>query len=141
MTRYTDIVGWNLRTISIVMLAVLSVLPVSRALCTVMCDSVPAAEAAAHHHGAPHCPEAAADALGVQFEAAGDHDCSNHEAAPAQAMLKASERDQSSSLSSASLILLPSSVLELAHTTSISAGHSPGFGGTPPGTTPLPLRI
>ena len=52
LARYTRIVGWNLRTISVAMLMVLFVLPLSGTLCALACDQAAHSEGSGHHHEA-----------------------------------------------------------------------------------------
>src|SRR5688572_7632942 len=60
LSRYTRNVGWNLRTISITMLMVLALLPLSGALCAITCDVAAHTESSRHHHGAAHEAKTAA---------------------------------------------------------------------------------
>ena len=57
-SRYTRNVSWRHR-ISLVLLIVLTALPVSGTVCTMLCDSAAATRAAAHHGSGKPCDEQA----------------------------------------------------------------------------------
>ena len=88
---YTRIVGWKHR-ISVVVLVVLAVVPVSRALCAVACGS--SAETSSAHHGraSEQCDEPAWSPPGVHIEDVSDHDCSAHGATVPHVATAAAER-------------------------------------------------
>jgi hypothetical protein len=77
-SRYARKVSWKHR-ISIVVLAVVAALPVSRTVCTMLCDSS-AATRAAHHGSRKSCEEQTTSPSGLQILGASEHDCSSHEA-------------------------------------------------------------
>ena len=82
-SRYTRTVRLTQRSISIVVLAVLTALPVSGAVCAMLCDSAAAASAAAHHGSGKPCDDEQENtpSSGRQVRGASGHDCSDHDAA------------------------------------------------------------
>ena len=136
--RYTRIVSWK-QQVSVVVMVLFTLLPVSGTLCAMMCES--AAAAASTHHGSDKdCEEAARPSMGVQLEGATNHDCS-HDAAVRQIASTAPERVE---LKAAAIVF----ALSAGHTSFSSLPFSaPTFDdASPPGmaprtTTPLVLRV
>jgi YHS domain-containing protein len=137
--RYTRIVSWK-RQVTIVVLVLFTLLPVSGTLCAMVCDAA-AATASTHHGSGRTCEEAAPPSTGVQIEGVTDHDCVNHDAAVRRIASTAPKRVD---LQAAAIVF------------ALSAGHAsfrslplnaPAFDDTsPPGTaprttTPLVLRV
>ena len=88
--RYTRSVQWRHR-IAVVPLAVLAGLPVSGAVCAMVCES--ASSAAATHHGSGQkCEDPAPPPSGPQISGSPEHDCSTHDGAIRQASTTAAER-------------------------------------------------
>ena len=136
--RYTRSVGWNLRTISITMLTVLCLLPVSETLCVITCDGAPeSSHAATHHHQAaneatPNTPDA------PQIAASSSHPC-DHTVAVQQAITPA-DRAQFAISMHAAIQVSPGGFAapRLVEVAAFPAGPP----GSPPSTsTPLVLRV
>jgi hypothetical protein len=139
---YTRTVSWKQR-ISVVLLVVLAAVPVSGALCAMVCGS--SAETPSAHHGArtaQQCDEPArsSTAAGVQIGGVSEHDCKAHDAGLPQLATAAAERTGlhvAAALSTASAL----------HTIfKLGSASVPGFDNTrPPGwappTIPLVLRV
>jgi hypothetical protein len=137
--RYTRTVGWNLRTISIAMLMVLSLLPFSGTLCAMACDTPAQADGPLHHHGAAPEPTNAAETDGARLTGGPAHPC-DHDAAILQATNVASERVQvivsAPPLALAAVGPLTGPVAQQARA---PQGAPPG--SAPPTSTPLVLRV
>lgn len=138
-SRYTRNVGWRQR-ISALVLVVLAGLPVSGALCAIVCDS--GANATSSHHGSSkNCEEPAGPLGGLQIQALSEHDCANHDGVVGQIAVPATERtalDAASALSGAA-------VPRLSISASLPSRAATAF-ASPPGpvpltTTPLVLRV
>ena len=141
-SRYTPIVGWNQRTISIVVLTVLTLLPASGTLCALACDSTAPAAASSHHHGSGQgCDEAPRLSSGVQIRGIAEHDCGNHEAVVGQAATAAAERAQFASPSAPPAVSAASDTFRALPISRgfLQDGAPPGT--APPTTTPLVLRV
>ena len=137
--RYTRSVQWRHR-IAVVLLAVLAGLPVSGAVCAMVCES--ASSAAATHHGSGQkCEDPAPPSSGPQISGYPEHDCSTHDAALRQATTTAAERADLSAASAPLLItVLHSTVRPLPASESVFDYNAPP-GTAPPTTTPLVLRV
>ncbi len=93
---YTRTVTWK-RSLSVVILAVLTTLPMLGAICATECEAAGASAGAAsvsgHHHSAAHHAEASASlSVDTRIQGVSAHNCSSHEAALWQASTAASER-------------------------------------------------
>lgn len=137
---YTRTVGWKQR-VSVVVLVVLAAVPVTRALCAMVCGL--SAQTASAHHGqrtTQQCDDTAPSSTGVHIEGVSEHDCRAHGAAVPQ-LATAMER---TGFHVAPALSVPST----PHTTfnSVPAG-GPVFentrppGWAPPATPPLILRV
>jgi hypothetical protein len=94
-SRYTGNVNWRHR-ISLVLLLLLTALPVSGAVCAMLCDSAVATRAAAHHaSGKPCDDEPATPSSGARLRGASSHDCSDHETAVREAATTTATRADS----------------------------------------------
>jgi len=81
-SRYTRTVSWRHRT-SLVLLIVLTAIPVSGAVCAMLCDSEATTRAAAHHGSGKPCDDeqATPPSSGPQVRSTSSHNCSDHDAA------------------------------------------------------------
>ena len=77
--RYTRDVSWR-HSISIMVLAVVTALPVSRTVCAMLCDSSAATRGPAHHGSRKSCEEQTTSPSDLQIIGASEHDCSSHAA-------------------------------------------------------------
>ena len=142
----TRSVGLNQRTISIVVLAILTALPVSGAVCAMLCESEASSTASVsgHHHGSTNNveePAAPATRVQVQIQSVSDHDCNTHDAALRQASTTAAER---ADWGISSIPLATTTVLATFRPLTDSEPqfeYSTPPGSTPPTTTPLVLRV
>jgi hypothetical protein len=137
-SRYTRSVGLNQRTISIVVLAILTALPVSGTLCAMLCDSSANATASAHHGSGIDCAEPSPPSTGTQIHGVSEHDCRTHDAA-AQATSTVAARAEGVAAS-----VLLTTLTARAITTILIPVDSPYDappGTAPPTTTPLVLRV
>ena len=133
--RYTRSVGWNLRAISVAMLVVLFVLPLSGTLCALACDQAAHPEGSGHHHeAAPEASQPAArDVPLVGGPSA--HPC-DHLAVIQQA-IAAPERTQIAvSAPAGPMGEFAPPLLQRAR-----ASHGAPPGSTPPTSIPLVLRV
>ena len=136
--RYTRSVGWDLRTISIAILAVLCLLPVSETLCVITCDGVPeSSHGAAHHHQATHeaglnTPDA------LQIAASSGHSC-DHTVTVQQVTTPVERAQFAASTHAAILVSLEGFVAPHFGQVAVSPGGPPG--GPPSTSTPLVLRV
>ena len=137
-SRYTRIVGLTQRSISIVVLAVLTALPVSGTVCAMLCDSAPTASA--HHGSGKKCEEPARPSSEVVIRGVSEHDCSTHDAVVRQTSTTAAER--------AAGVASPLLAVAAVHATvralpalETAFAHSAPPGTAPPTTTPLVLRV
>lgn len=137
-SRYTRSVGLNQRTISIVVLCILTALPVSGTLYAMLCDSSANATASAHHGS--KCEEPRPASTGTQIQGGSEHDCSTHDAAVRQASTVAQRAD-----GVAGSVLLPTLTARAITTAPIQVDSSFDYdappGTAPPTTTPLVLRV
>ena len=139
-SRYTRSVRLTQRSISIVALAVLTALPLSGAVCAILCESVATASASGHHGSGTKCEEPDRPSSDVQIRGVSEHNCSTHDAVVRPTSTTAMERAAglgspplSVGAAYATLRALP--VLETAF------AHSAPPGTAPPTTTPLVLRV
>ena len=135
--------GLNQRTISIVVLSILTALPVSGTLCAMLCDSAAATRAAAHHASGKPCEEeqAATPSSGPQLRGASGHDCRDHEVAIREAATATSTRADSlpgPTLLAAGAVHDP--ISRLVDSDEVFDYRTPP-GSTPPTASPLVLRV
>lgn len=137
-SRYTRNVGWNLRTISVAMLVVLSVLPLSGTLCALACDQAAHSEGSGHHHEA--APEANHPAAPDVPLAGGPsaHPC-DHAAAIQQATTAPERTQIAVSIPPPSMVTVGQSAPPLLQMAPASHGAPPG--STPSTSIPLVLRV
>ena len=134
--RYTQDVGWNVRTISITMLMVLSLLPLSGTLCAVVCD-IARAEGSGHHHGASQ--EADQSAPDAHFDAGPSaHPC-DHSTAILQFTTAAERTQVATTVQPSVLVSVETFTAPTIRRTRAAAGAPPG--SPPTSSTPLVLRI
>jgi hypothetical protein len=129
----------NQRTISIVVLTILTALPVSGALCAVLCDSAAKATASAHHGSGIDCEEPRPPSTGTQIQGVSEHDCSTHNAAVRQATSTVAVR--ADGVTGSVLLATPTA---LAITTALIRVDSSFDYDAPPGTAPptaIPLVL
>ena len=140
-SRYTRSVGLNQRTISIVVLAVLTALPVSRTLCAMLCDSAAKATAAAHHGSGTNCEEPPRPSTGTQIQGVSEHDCSTHDAAVRQATSTVAER--ADGVPGSLLLATPTSRAIATGLIRVDSSfdYDAPPGTAPPTTIPLVLRV
>ena len=140
-SRYTRSVGLNQRTISIVVLAILTALPVSGTLCAMLCDSSAKTTTSAHHGSGAECEEPSPASTGTQIQGGSEHDCSTHDAAVRQATSTVAQRADGV----AGSVLLATPTARAITTAPIRVDSSFDYdappGTAPPTTTPLVLRI
>ena len=135
--------SWK-RPVSVVVLAILTALPVSGAMCAMLCESAASSTASAsgHHHGSTNnAEEPARPSTNVHIQCVSDHDCNSHDAALWQSSTAAAGRAE---WSVASISLGTTSASATAKALTDSGPHfeyraPPGT--APPTTTPLVLRV
>ena len=141
-TRYTRNVSWR-HCISLVVLTVLTALPVSGTVCTVLCDSASTTRAAAHHASAKPCDDekATTPSSGPQVRSTPGHDCSDHDAAVREAATTTATR--ADSLAGPSLLVVTPVHDWTNNLTDADAvfDHRIPPGSTPPTASPLGLRV
>jgi hypothetical protein len=134
----------NQRTISIVVLSVLTALPVSGTLCAMLCDSAAATRTAAHHASGKPCDEEQAttpSSSGPQLRGASGHDCSDHEFAVCEvATTTATRADSVPGPSLLAAVAVHDTISNLVDSDDVSDYRTPP-GSTPPTASPLVLRI
>ncbi len=142
-SRYTRRVSWK-RPVSILVLAILTGLPVSGAVCAMLCESAASSTASVsgHHHGSTNnVEERAPSSTSVQIQSVSDHDCNNHDAALRQTSTTAAER------ADWGISSIPIATTTVLATFKALTGSEPHFeystppGSAPPTTTPLVLRV
>ena len=139
-SRYTRTVGLTQRSVSIVVLAVLTALPVWGAACGILCNSAATASASSHHGSDKECEEPAGPSSEVQIQGVSEHDCGTHDAVVRQASTTAGERSVGVSSPPPAVPAVHATVHALpALETSFAQGAPPGT--APPTTTPLVLRV
>lgn len=133
--------GLNQRTISIVVLAILTALPVSGTLCAMLCDSSSKATASAHHGSGTDCEEPRSPSTGIQIQGVSEHDCSTHDAAVRQATSTVAAR--ADSVAGSVLLATPTarSITTALIRVDTSFDYDAPPGTAPPTTTPLVLRV
>jgi hypothetical protein len=140
-SRYTRHVIWRHR-ISVVLLLLLTALPLSGTVCTMLCDST-ATSAAAHHASGKPCDDeqATTPSSGPQMRGTAGHDCSEHDAAMRQAATTTATRADSVPVPS-SLVALPVHdwISKLTDSDAVFDYRTPP-GSTPPTASPLVLRV
>jgi hypothetical protein len=134
-------VGLNLRTISIVVLTVLTALPVTGTLCAMLCDSSAKATASAHHGSGKDCEEHSVPATGPQIQGVSEHDCSTHDAAVRQATSTVAAR--ADGIAGSVLLATPTvrAITKALIRVDSSFEYDAPPGTAPPTTTPLVLRV
>lgn len=139
-SRYTRTVRLTQRSISIVVLAVLTALPVSGAVCAMLCESADTASASGHHGSGTKCEEPDRPASDVQIRGASEHDCSTHDAVARQTSTTAMER--AAGVASPRLaVAAVYATLRALPVVETAFAHSAPPGTAPPTTTPLVLRV
>ena len=128
------------RTISIIVLTVLTALPVSGTLCALLCASAKAT-AAAHHGSGANCEEPSPTSTGTLIQDVSQHDCGTHDASVRRPASTAAERADSV----AGSVPLTVPTLHAVITTLIPVDspldyHAPP-GAAPPAAAPLVLRV
>jgi hypothetical protein len=142
-SRYTRNVGFNQRTISIVVLSILTALPVSGTLCAMLCGSTAATRAAAHHASGKPCDEeqVTTPSSDPQLRGASGHDCSDHEVAvretPTTTATRADNVPEPGFLGAVAGHHTISNVLD---SDAVFEYRNPP-GSTPPTASPLVLRV
>lgn len=130
----------NQRTISIVVLTILTALPVSGTVCAMLCDSSTKATAAAHHGSGTNCEEPSPPSTGTQIQGVAEHDCT-HDAAIRLATSTVAARADGVT----GFILLTTPTERAITTAPIRVDSSFDYdappGTAPPTTTPLVLRV
>jgi len=133
----------NQRTISIVVLSILTALPVSGTLCAMLCDSAAATRPAAHHASGKPCDEeqATTPSSGPQLRGASGHDCSDHEVAVREAATTTSTRaDSLPGPSLLAAVTVHDTISSLVDSDEVFDYRTPP-GSTPPTASPLVLRV
>jgi hypothetical protein len=82
------------RSVGICILAIMTALPISGAVCTMLCSSARSSTelGTAHHHGAKHAAQSARIPNEAQIQGVSEHDCNSHDAVFRQAPATAAER-------------------------------------------------
>ena len=132
-SRYTRTVSWRHR-ISLVLLIVLTALPVSGTVCTMLCDSAASTRASAHHASGKPCDDeqATTPSSGPQMGGTAGHDCSDHDAAMREAATTTATRAES--VAGPSLLVAVPVHDSISNYTDADAVFDYR---TPPGSTPL----
>ena len=133
----------NQRTISIVVLSILTALPVSGTLCAMLCNSAAASRASAHHASGKPCDEeqATTPSSGPQLRGASGHDCSDHEVAVREAATTAAARaDSVPEPSLLAAVAVHDTISNLVDSDAVFDYRTPP-GSTPPTASPLVLRV
>ena len=139
-SRYTRTVSWRHR-ISLVLLIVLTAIPVSGAVCAMLCDSDAATRTAAHHgSGKPcHDEQATPPSSGPQLRSTSGHDCSDHdEATRAPATTTAA---RANSVPEPSLLAAVHDSTSNLADSGVVMDYRPPPGSSPPTASPLVLRV
>ena len=141
-SRYTRNVSWRDR-ISVVLLLLLTALPVSGTVCTMLCDSAATTPAAAHHASGKPCDDepAATPSPGPQMRSTAEHDCGDHDAVMREAATTTTTRADSV-LGPSLLVAVPvhDAISKLADCDAVFDYRTPP-GGPPPTASPLVLRV
>jgi len=135
-------VGLNQRTISFVVLSILTALPVSGTLCAMLCNSAAASRAAAHHASGKPCDEeqATTPSSGPQLRGASGHDCSDHEVAVREAATTATRADSVPGPSVLAAVAVHDTISNPVDSDAVFDYRTPP-GSTPPTASPLVLRV
>jgi hypothetical protein len=136
-------VGLNQRTISLVVLSILTALPVSGTLCAMLCNSAAASRSAAHHASGKPCDEelATTPSSGPQLRGASGHDCSDHEIAVREAATTTATRaDGVPGPSLLAGVAVHDTISNLVDPDAVFDYRTPP-GSTPPTASPLVLRV
>jgi hypothetical protein len=136
-------VSWRHR-IGVVLLLLLTALPVSGTVCTMLCDSAAATRAAAHHASGKPCDDeqATTPSPGPQMRGGtAGHDCSGHDAAMREAATTTATRANSVP-GPGLLVAVPvhDSISKLTDSDAVYDYRTPP-GSTPPTASPLVLRV
>jgi hypothetical protein len=139
--RYTWTVSWR-QFVSVLVLAILTGLPVSRATCAVLCASPANSSGRAEHHSSTlSCEKPARADTGIQIRGVSDHGCDTHQTAVRQAAVAATER-VAGGLASVALV---TTLVWATFTSSTRSGSqcrcTTPPGPAPPTTTPRVLRV
>ena len=141
-SRYTRTVSWRHRT-SLVLLIVLTAIPVSGAVCAMLCDSEATTRAAAHHGSGKPCDDeqATPPSSGPQVRRTSSHNCSDHDAATRVAATTTAARANSvPEPSLLAAIPLHDSISNLADS-DVVLDYRPPPGSPPLTASPLVLRV
>ena len=133
----------NQRTVSIVVLSILTALPVSGTLCAMLCNSAATSRAAAHHASGKPCDEeqASTPSSGPQLRGASGHDCSDHEVAVREAATTTATRaDSVPGPSLLAAVAVHDTISNLFDSDAVFDYRTPP-GSTPPTASPLVLRV
>ena len=133
----------NQRTVSIVVLSILTALPVSGTLCAMLCNSAAASRASAHHAAGKPCDEeqATTPSSGPQLRGASGHDCSDHEVAVREAATTTATRaDSVPEPSLLAAVAVHDTTSNLFDSDAVFDYRTPP-GSTPPTASPLVLRV
>jgi hypothetical protein len=135
-------VARNRRLISLAVLAILTIVPVTGMVCAMLCDP-PAASGTASHHGPGHHPtEPASPSTAVQVLDSSEHDCCDHDAEAREVVQLAPERPDVGAVSASlpTTAVIPGALKALPDLkTRFDYGAHPGT--APPTTTLFVLRI
>lgn len=126
------------RLVSILVLAILTALPVSGAVCTALCES--AASASEHHSSARSCEESARPSTDAQIYGVSEHDCGSHDAVLLQTSATAAGRTDWGATSILATATVPATFKALTDFRP-HFKHTTPPGTAPPTTTPLVLRV
>ena len=140
---YTRRVNWK-RPVSVVVLAILSALPVSGAVCAMLCESAASSptSVSGHHHGSTNdVEEPAPSSTSAQIQSVSDHDCNSHDAALRQASTTAAERTNWGVTSIPLATTTVTSKFNALTESEPRFDYSNPPGTAPPTTTPLVLRV
>ena len=133
----------NQRTISLVVLSILTAMPLSGTLCAMMCDSAAATRAVAHHASGKPCDEeqVTTPSPAPQLRGASGHDCSEHEAAVREAATTTATRaDSVPEPSLLAAVAVHDTISNLVDSDAVFDYRTPP-GSTPPTASPLVLRV
>ena len=139
-SRYTRTVPMTQRSIGIVVLAVLTALPVSGAVCAMLCESAATASASGHHGSGTKCEEPDRPSSDVQIRGVSEHDCSTHDAVVRRTSTTATERAAGVPSPPLAVAAVYATLRDLPVCETAFAHRAPP-GTAPPTTTPLVLRV
>lgn len=138
---YTRIVSLTQRSISIVVLAALTALPVAGTVCAMLCDPAATATASAHHGADKNCEEPARPSTEVQIQGVSEHHCNNHYAAVRQVATTAAERADGAAAGSPLVSTTVDATSSTLPALKAALEYITPPGSAPPTTTPLVLRV